>query len=154
MRFVRLFLLLLSASMVVTPSVASACRIGGDAILFEEAPPADVLQGAETIRVHFTNVGPEVERWQRRAPHANERSDVLDSTLIGVAQVLDGNRSADGLFPVYATVTSCTHGFWSMAFGKANPVWNGEYFLIGRFVSDTNGRRFQAGGNWNGRWHY
>jgi hypothetical protein len=41
-----------------------------------------------------------------------------------------------------------------MAFGKADPVWNGNYYLVGQFVRDRGGRRFRAAGNWNGRWHY
>ena len=76
----------------------------------------------------------------------------MDGTLIGVGRLLGRERAEH--FPIYGLVTSCTHGFWSMAFGRADPVWNGEYFLVGRFRSDKGRRYFQAGGNWNGRWHY
>lgn len=149
---VRLFhISLLAAVAVQAPTVASACRVGGDRILFTEAPSAYELRDARTVRMHFTNVGPLVERWRKLKP-SDEVEGSLHGTLIGVGRLLDSERPDH--FPIYGSVTSCTHGFWSMAFGRADPVWDGEYFLVGRFRADGSHRYFQAAGNWNGRWHY
>lgn len=121
---------------------AHACRVGGDQLLFVEAPPSGVLADTQSIRVHFTNVGPRFEEWRRRAPSDSGR------ILIGIARAVD----EQSYFPVYATVSSCTHGFWMMAFGKSDPVWDGAYYLVGRFVPGSS-PRFHAAGNWNSRWH-
>ena len=136
---------------VVMPSAASACRVGGDAILFSDAPSGyESLPKVRAIRVHFTNVGPLVQEWSKRKPWSRH-GGAINSTLIGVARLQDRSSKP---FPVYATVTSCTHGFWSMAFGKADPVWNGDYYVVGQFQSEGGHRYFRAAGNWNGKWHY
>lgn len=142
---------LIFALAVQCPSAALACRVGGDRILFTEAPTPDALTDARTIKVRFTNVGPDIEHWKKLRPWVRDDGD-FGGLLIGVGRPLDRKRAET--FPIYATVTSCTHGFWSMNFGKADPVWDGEYYLVGRFQSDKGGRYFRAAGNWNGRWHY
>jgi hypothetical protein len=124
---------------------AAACRVGGDRIIFNEAPKPE-LSGATAIHVRFLNSGSAFERWEERMPH-NELG-----TLVGVAQVTRSTAGApDGWFPVYAGVTSCTHGF----FGRPRRPWDQDAFLAGRFVRDQAGQvLFEAAGNWNGRWHF
>lgn len=126
------------------PTIASACQIGERKILFIAAPSPDIFPGAEIIRVHFTNVGAMVDQWRRRAPKSNY------GILIGVARILNGKHSGrSGYFPVYATITSCTPSFMSMVSGDASPVWNGTYYIAGRFLKSNDSPGFQAEGYWN-----
>ncbi|HLT01763.1 MAG TPA: hypothetical protein VK001_06270 [Geminicoccaceae bacterium] len=124
---------------------AAACRVGGDQIIFDEAPEPE-LSGATVIHVRFLNSGSSFERWEELMPY-NEIG-----TLVGVARVTRSTAGApDGWFPVYARVTSCTHGF----FGRPRRPRDQDAFLVGRFVRDEAGRTlFEAAGNWNGRWHF
>lgn len=126
---------LLLAAALATP--ASACRVGGDRVLFEATPPS-VPAGLGVVRVRFANTGEAFERWRRRAP----RSEGGD--LIGVLRQADG-----GQVPVYHPVTSCTHGF----FGKSPAAYDRIAVLVGRFVPIGPGANaFYAAGDWNGRW--
>src|SRR5690606_23645819 len=124
---------------------AAACRVGGDQIIFDEAPEPQ-LSGAIVIHVRFSNSGSFFEQWEELMPY-NELG-----TLVGVARLTRSTAGApDGWFPVYARVTSCTHGF----FGRPRRPWDQDAFLAGRFVRDEAGRTlFEAAGNWNGRWHF
>ena len=126
---------LLLAAVLATS--ASACRVGGDHVLFEAAP-ARVPAGVRVVRVRFANTGEEFERWRRKAP----RSEGGD--LIGVLRQPDGSQ-----VPVYHPVTSCTHGF----FGKSPARYDRIAVLVGRFVpTDFGAKAFYAAGDWNGRW--
>ena len=125
------------------PSQASACRLGVDQQLFEESPPADALPGAQIIRVRFSNARPAIDRWPRHV--ASPDGHTLGYTLIGVARHLDPGTSDDQVFPVYAFVTSCSF-FFSRSFGEVHTVVDRDYYLIGRFAADPQGRRFFAGG--------
>jgi hypothetical protein len=124
---------------------AAACRVGGDQIIFNEAPKPE-LSGATVIHVRFLNSGSSFERWEERMPY-NELG-----ILVGVARVTRTTAGApDGWFPIYAGVTSCTHGF----FGRPRRPWDQDAFLAGRFVRDEAGQTlFEAAGSWNGRWHF
>lgn len=140
------------------PSQASACRIGWDQHLLEESPPPDVLPGAQVIRVSFSNARPALVRWPRST--AGLDGSPFDYWLIGVARIIGESAARQDTFPVYAFVTSCS-GFRGMVFGEVRTVVEGEYYLIGRFVSDERGRRFHAGGVRvqnggisNGQWHF
>jgi hypothetical protein len=125
------------------PSQALACRVGVDQQLFEKPPPADALPGAEIIRVRFTNAHAAIGGWPRHV--ASPDGGGLDYTLIGVARRLDAQASGTKTFPVYAVVTSCSF-FWSMSFGEARTVIDGDLCLIGRFASGQRMEHFYAGG--------
>jgi hypothetical protein len=125
------------------PSQASACRVGWDQNLFEQSPASDVLPGAQIIRVHFSNMGSALGKWPKMAP--NPDGQALGYSLIGTAQPLEDGRAQEKPFPVYAIVTSCS-GFFGRMDGDKHEVVDGEYYLIGRFRSDGDGRRFLAGG--------
>ena len=136
LRPLNLLILVLAAQ---TSSAASACRNGGDFILFKEDPSPSTTPHTETIRVHFTNAGPHLENWREQRPSDGWLH------LIGVARLLDSKPGRpSGYFPVYASISSCTaHGFGSMAFGAATyPIWAGEYYLMGKFSADK--ARFEA----------
>lgn len=120
---------------------AHACRVGGDQLLFIEAPAPEGLSDFQVVRIHFTNTGPDFEAMKGLATPGPFHS------LIGLARLDD--RAEDIQFPVFALVTSCTHEFA----GKTPQEFDGEYYLVGQFGENENGRYFLAGGNWNGRWH-
>lgn len=125
------------------PSQAFACRIGVDQQLFDKPPPANALPGATIIRVHFTNAHAAIGGWPRHV--ANPDGGELTYTLVGVARRLDPQTSGTKTFPVYAFLTSCSV-FWSMAFGEVHTVVDGDFYVIGRFVSGEGMEQFYAGG--------
>ena len=140
------------------PSQALACRVGWDQHLFEQAPPADVLAGAEVIRVRFSNASPATDKWPTYA--ADPYGEQLGYTLIGIARRLDGADSAAEPFPVFAFVTSCSR-FWAMSEQKVRTTVEGDYYLVGRFDPKPGVRAFYAGGRrMDGRagiyggWHF
>lgn len=145
--FTKVCLAIASASAI--PSQALACRHGGDWHLFEQAPAPRGLPGAQIIQVHFSNRGPPADKWPKLS---SENETSLAYTLIGVARLAGEDGAPGETFPVYAMVTSCSP-FFGAIFGRTEPVIEGEYYLVGRFVGDGSARRFHAGGNWNGRWH-
>lgn len=135
------------------PAPAFACRSAvGDRSLFEERPEPEGLDGAEIVRVRFTNAPAAVAGLPRQS--AAPGGDVLAYSLVGIARPIGPRGTRAAAYPVYAVVTSCST-FFTMATGGAGyPVIDGDYYLVGRLVSDDRGRRFLAGGNWNGRWHF
>ena len=151
---------LIVAAITLLSSKADACRLGGDQLLFDEQPPSDVLNGAEVIEVHFTNVGADFDRASKHVPidarGLRPAPDEIGATLIGAARTLSGRakNAPEDYFPVFATVTSCTHGFLIWA-GQPNVRRDQNAFMIVRFVRGTSGETsFYAGGNWNGHWHF
>jgi hypothetical protein len=132
---------LAAASSVLVAAPAGACRIGEDRVFFDAAPKP-MLPRVASIRVRLVNSGETFSAWERRLAYsAGARK------LIGVAQLSSGRG---GWFPVYAAVTSCTHGF----FGRPGPL-DMRGFLVGRFARGPRGERvFHAAGDWNGRWHF
>lgn len=133
----------------VTAVPASACRVGGETIVFPQYPTLITLENVEVISVHFTNAGETFERFDTRYPKLGDGNAAMESlrSLIGVAAEEDGA----GQFPVYAWLTSCSHGFGS------NPPhpWDTYGYLVGSWSHAPDGSRiFLAGGNWNGRWQY
>lgn len=151
---------LLVAAMALLSSKADACRIGGNELLFHKPPPKDVLVGAEVVEVHFTNIGADFDRASKHVPTDargfRPAPDEAGATLIGAARILSGatKNATEGYFPVFATVTSCTHGFLIWA-GQPQRSMNQNAFMIGRFVRGIGGKlSFYAGGNLNGLWHF
>ena len=146
--------------MSLLSSKADACRHGADQLLFDEQPPSDVLNGAEVIEVHFTNFGADFERASKDVPvdarGFRPAPNEIGATLIGAARLKGstGNDATEGYFPVFATVTSCTHGFLIWA-GQPQRSRDQNAFMIGRFVRGVGGQlSFYAGGNFNGIWHF
>lgn len=134
----------------LTAVPAQACRVGGDRILFETRPKPVGLANVEVIHVQFTNVGRDYNSARSRLPFFDH-----NRALIGVAKLLRPGPASQGYFPVYATATSCTHGFFSNAYSKEVKVKHiGEFFMVGRFEKTKAGLKFDAGGDWNGRWHW
>lgn len=120
----------------------SACAVGGDWILFEERPTPIGLEVADVVFVHFTSDGDAFDRFLALNPW-------LDAVrpLVGAAQL----HGSEGQVPVYALVTSCTHGFY----GRSIPRHDGDFYLVGKWIVLPDGSRaFQAAGDLNDRWHY
>ena len=147
-----------AALALMIPTQALACRVGGDWNLFEERPAANVLPGAEIIRVRFSTAAPLLDRWPRFA--ANPDGSQLNHTLIGKAGLIRGNGPHGETFPVYAFVTSCSP-FHSMTLGRVRHAIDADYYLVGRFVANASGRRFHAAGrrmhggqDIYGGWHF
>lgn len=142
---VRSTLAVLAAALAIAASPAVACRIGGDQLLFDTRP-SPPLAKAQVVRVHFTNVGPAYDQALRRYPFYNGTFRVL----IGVATPHRGRP-----FPVSASVTSCTHGFFgNIANKRVEQQVTGRFYLVGRFQKTPAGLAFNAGGDWNGNWHW
>jgi len=146
-------LLVAVAVLALAATPAAACRIGGDHILFEQRPTPTGAEWMDVIFVHFTDRGRVFEHFKAHHPRQNEARP-----LIGVAQ-LEGYGVQ---VPVYARVTSCTHGF----FGRPVPPHIGDFYIVGRWTLLPDGARaFMAGGlSWTqygpaadpsrGAWHF
>ena len=134
--FLRLTITL-GAALASAPTLA--CRVGGDTVLFAEKP-VPKLVGVVVMKVRLVESGPHFTWWNKQLPY---RAD--GKTLIGVAR-----SERHNWFPVYATVTSCTHQF----FGGPGGTFDRAGFIVGRFVRQPKGQSvFLAAGDWNGRWH-
>lgn len=128
-----------SAVAISTPFQASACAGADFTHLFEERPAADVLPGAEIIRVRFSNVQPRQNHWP--IDDGNHDGGLLRKVYVGSAHLVGDQTTDADVFPVYATANSCTRFF------NRRRIIEGEYFLIGRFQYENGARRFYAGGN-------
>ena len=105
---------------VLAAGTAAACRIGAVRLLFDKAPETP-RAGVFVVQGDFTNYGPEYEAIARREAGAPLPSQ--DGVLIGVLRL---PSHPEGALPVYANVTSCTHGF----FGKPPRQWRGRYYML------------------------
>lgn len=153
----RLIILLAGFALLgLATGPAWACRVGGDQILFEERPQPVGLEDAEVIFARFIR-DPDVFG-RGRSPTDPQgrrgRSGWEVRTFIGLARLKGGQE----LVPVYALVTSCTHGL----FGRPATPHDGDFYLVGRWTERPAGAKaFQAGGEDGStrsggepHWHY
>ena len=114
------------AAFVATP--AWACFGPYSRQLLDEVPD-NAPAGTSVIRVDFTNQGAEVQAWRSRMPERlgsmSERRG-MRRWFVGIARRIDGH--SDGVFPIYARISSCTPDFDGPQALPAKQV-----YLVGRF---------------------
>jgi hypothetical protein len=136
----RLGLVICCALAAFAAAPAQACFAPYSHQLLSEAPD-NLPAGAVAIRVDFTNQGAAFQEWQRRMPErltAQPEGRPLRHRLVGIARRIDGH--ADGAFPVFALVPSCTPDF------DLNPSerLTRHTYLVGRFQQADGQRIFVA----------
>jgi hypothetical protein len=114
------------AAFAATP--ASACFAPYAHQLLDEVPD-NRPPAASVLRLDFTNHGAVFREWQGRVPVILGTSRFDRRRFVGVARRIDGE--GDGVFPVYARVTSCTPDF---DYGDAPEALRRRAYLVGRFV--------------------